>query len=296
MGIILAVSGLVMNYYVLTSCFFQRITEVNPLNGEAIAGSERGYGFLAREADFGVQPDYQQCIYYPDEEYNELFHDGYMPAGKFFAIFSAALGSVGLCVLLLTCCLAFSPVMFERWLLWGYLLAACSMAFSMFIFGSQFCADNKCKIGQGGGYAISNFLFWCVMANTVKSMGEAPPPRGPRGSGGDDQNFEDDENYDLDDETGQDMFYETQEAMYPRRARPVYQYNAGGYDVPGDESDGEDAEKGRYGDGNDEDADEEDYDLPSDDNNYSIDDDDDDDDYLGGNDPRVGYDDGPTIT
>lgn len=289
MGIILAVSGLVMNYYVLTSCFFQRIAEINPLNGEVIPGNERGYGFMAREADYGTKADYQQCVYYPEEEYDGLAENGFLPAGKFFAFFSAALGLVGLCVLLLTCCMAFSPVMFERWLLWGYLVAAVSMAFSMLIFGTEFCGDNQCKIGQGGGYAISNFLFWCVMANTVKSMGEAPPPRGPRGSGGDDEDFEDDENYDSDDETGQDMFYETQEAMYPRRARPVYQDNAGGYDAPGDESDEEDEEEGCYGDGNE-------YDLQSDDNNYSIDDDDDDDDYLGGKNSRVGDDDGPTIT
>jgi hypothetical protein len=53
---------------------------LNPLNGEPIEGSERGYG-LSREADFGTQPDYQQCIY-PDDEYAELFADGWMPAAK----------------------------------------------------------------------------------------------------------------------------------------------------------------------------------------------------------------------
>jgi hypothetical protein len=225
MGQILAILGLYMTYEVMTGCFFQRITLVNPLNGEPIAGSERGYGFLSREADFGTQPDYKQCIYYPDEEYADLFADGWMPAAKLFVQMSGILGIIGACVLILACCLAYTSVMFERWLLWGYLLAAAFSALSMLIFGSQFCADNECEIGQTGGSAISLFLFWCVMANTVKSMGEVLPPKKPRGQEDDDD--DDDYGYDDgyvgnddDDETGQDMYFETPEAMYVKRRPP----------------------------------------------------------------------------
>jgi hypothetical protein len=91
-----AISGVYMIYQVLTACFFQRIALLNPLN-EPIEGSERGYGFLSREADFGTQPDYQQCIYYPDDEYAELFADGWMPAAKHFVMMSGVLGGIGAC-------------------------------------------------------------------------------------------------------------------------------------------------------------------------------------------------------
>ena len=305
MAVILAMSGLVMNGYVLTSCYFQRIALLNPLNGEPIKGSERGYGFMSREADFGIQPDYQECIYYPGDEYDELFHDGWMPAGKLFAYFSAALGFVGFCVLLLSCCLAFSNVMFERWLLWGYLVAACSMALTMLIFGSEFCAENQCKIGEGGGYAISNFLFWCVMANTVKSMGEAlPNSRGQNQD--DDYDYDHGEEVDPDDETGQDMYFETAEAMYAKRPKPAPVYyddennNVSDDDDDDDEEDDDEEEVAPYND------DEENYRAQpaARDENYSIDDDDDDggfetiehDDNLDGDSPQVGDINGPTIT
>jgi hypothetical protein len=84
MGILLAFGGVVMNMYVVLSCFFQRIALINPVTGEPIPGSERGYGFLGREVDYGLQPDYQQCIYYPAEEEAEIF-DSWVKAGKAFA-------------------------------------------------------------------------------------------------------------------------------------------------------------------------------------------------------------------
>ena len=84
MGFILAIGAVVMNAFVITSCFFQRIQEINPVTGEKIKGSERGYGFISREAGYGVQADYQQCVYYPDEEI-ETFFDSWVRAGKVMA-------------------------------------------------------------------------------------------------------------------------------------------------------------------------------------------------------------------
>jgi hypothetical protein len=255
MGQILALSGIYMIYQVLTACFFQRIALLNPLNGEPIEGSERGYGFLSREADFGTQPDYQQCIYYPDDEYAELFADGWMPAAKHFVMMSGVLGCIGAVVLISACCFAWTSIMFERWLLWGYLLAAAFVALSMLIFGSQFCADNKCEIGQTGGVAISSFLFWCVMANTVKSMGEVLPPKRSRREKNraaqdddDDYGFDDATAGDDDDETGRDMYFETPEAMYVKRRPPPQQEF-----LPSEDSDDDDDANDPYDDDDDDD-------------------------------------------
>jgi segregation and condensation protein B len=68
-------------------------------------------------------------------------------------------------------------------------------------------------------------LFWCVMANTVKSMGEVLPPKRSRAEKNraaqdddSDYGFDDATAGDDDDETGRDLFYETPEAMYVKRA------------------------------------------------------------------------------
>lgn len=292
MGQILALTGMYMIYQVLTACFFQRITLVNPLNGEPIAGSERGYGFLSREADFGTQPDYQQCIYYPEDEYAELFTDGWMPAAKLFVMMSGVLGGIGALVLVLACWLAYTSIMFERWLLWGYLLAAAFMALSMLIFGSQFCADNECEIGQTGGVAISSFLFWCVMANTVKSMGEVLPPKKNRGAQEDDDSYAYADNLSMQDddgdETGRDMFFETPEQMYVKRRPPPQQQD---FSPPRADSDDDDEDANDpYDDDDDDDEgwrDEDSDDEPA--PPYS-----DDPDYD--ETPKVGDSDGPVIT
>lgn len=84
MGFILGVGAVVMHSFVITSCFFQRIQEINPVTGEKIPGTERGYGFISRETDYGVQPDYQQCTYYPPDEIAEFF-DSWVRASKAMA-------------------------------------------------------------------------------------------------------------------------------------------------------------------------------------------------------------------
>jgi hypothetical protein len=153
------------------------------------------------------------------------------------------------------------------------------MALTMLIFGSEFCAENQCKIGEGGGYAISNFLFWCVMANTVKSMGEAlPNSRGQNQD--DDYDYDHGEEVDPDDETGQDMYFETAEAKYAKRPKPAPVYyddenNNVSDDDDDDDDDEEDDDEEEVAPYND---DEENYRAQpaARDENYSIDDDDDD--------------------
>lgn len=110
------------------------------------------------------------------------------------AYMSGILGFVCLCVHILSCCIAFSPTMWERWLLWFYLFAAIFIAFSFLAFGNEFaCDENDCKVAQGGGWSISTFLFWLCCANTVKSMPHATPHE---------------DYYDSDDEDGDSQWYD----------------------------------------------------------------------------------------
>jgi hypothetical protein len=209
MGIFTAIGGLMMNLYVLGTCLFQRITPLHPVTGEPMKGEERGYGFLSRETDYGLTPDYRQCSWYTRAEYDELF-DGWMHFGRIFAFASAILASICFVVMFLTCCVAFSPSMFEKWLFWMYVSAALTVAFSFLIFGSEYCADNKCKVADGCGWAISAFMFHLLAANTVKSVAapSAPPPK--RNTNSDDGDDDEDEIDDLD-----DLYYDNEENKYP---------------------------------------------------------------------------------
>lgn len=175
MGVMTAVGGLMMNLYILGTCSFNRIMILNPVTGEPIPGSERGYGFNARETNYGQTPDYRQCTYYPDDEKDEIY-DSWIVTGKMFAYISALLATIGFLILFSICCIAYSKSMFERWLLWLYIIAAITVTFSFFIFGSEFCQMNQCKVADGCGWAISAFFLHLLCANTVKSF-PGPNPR-----------------------------------------------------------------------------------------------------------------------
>jgi hypothetical protein len=242
MGQSTAFGGLFMNVYVVFSCFFTRVTLLNERTGEPIEGSEEGYGFFAKEVDTGLQPDYKQCLYYPENEYDYIF-DGWFHSARFFTSLSMFIGTVCFGVMVMASCCAFSANMFERWLLWSYIIAACVVMLSFLAFGSEFCNKNDCKVAQGSGYAISTFMFWLVCANTVKSMGAASDTPG-----------EDDDSA-LGDEDDGELYYETEEAKYPKKRR-----------LP---------EQGRYAD---DDDDEDDDDDDDDDDEEEEDDDDDEED------------------
>ena len=189
-----------MNMFVIGSCYYQKVVLVNPITGEPIPASKKGYGFRSREISYGETPDYRQCLYYPEAEYEDIF-DGWMRAAKAFSFLSSLLGLFGFCVMVLACCFAFSPAMWERWLLWSYIFAGICIALSFLTFGSEFCDQNDCKVAQGGGWAISALLFWCVCANTVKSMPHALPKA--------------DYDSDYEDSEGDDYYYEDE------KGRPV---------------------------------------------------------------------------
>jgi hypothetical protein len=214
LGIMSAVGGLMMNYYVLSTCLFQRIQQINLVTGDIIPGSQRGYGFFSRETDYGVKPDFKQCTWYPADEYADIF-DGWMKTGRFFAVLSAILATACFVVMFMTCCFAFSRSMFEKWLFWMYIWAAIFVAFSFFIFGNEYCQENDCKVADGCGWAISAFMFHLLAANTVKSfpMANAPQAR-PKRRGRNKKN--DDEYEEAEDEDEfDDLYYENEDDKYP---------------------------------------------------------------------------------
>ena len=98
-------------------------------------------------------------------------------------------------IILTTCCLAFHTHMFEKLLLWIYLLAAIFQGLGFLGFGANFCSTYICKVGPGTAMALSSFMMWLTVANTVKSTPEALPPE---------ELADDDEPYDSDDD---DMYY-----------------------------------------------------------------------------------------
>jgi hypothetical protein len=161
-----------MNYYVLHSCFMQRIELINPVTGDTIPGSERGYGFFAMETGYGVKSDFAHCSRYTSEEYDSIF-DGWMQSARFFAFVSMFLGGIAFLVLFSSCMCAFSANMFERWLFLGLILAGCATGLMFLVFGSEHCKENHCKVGAGSVYAIKALSCWLLTAITVKCMGRA---------------------------------------------------------------------------------------------------------------------------
>ena len=174
MALFCAYMSLYMNFTVVMSCFYQQITELNPVTGEKIMSSRIGYGMLARQISYGETADYQQCLYYPEDEYVVL-EDTWMKGSTYSAYACAVLQVIGCVVLSFTCCCAFSKVTFERWLMWVYIYASCFMAMTFLMFGAHFCKENDCDVANGSGLAISAWMFLVSVANMVKNMGQPPP-------------------------------------------------------------------------------------------------------------------------
>lgn len=207
-----------MNMYVLMSCFMQRIKIINPVTGDTIPGSERGYGFFARETDAGLESDYQQCSYYAAEETDSVF-DAWVRSARFFTFVSEFLGILCFLILLNTCWCAFSEETFSRWLFWFYLLAAGAISLSFLVFGSEFCGDNRCKVAAGSGYAITTLMFWLSSCNTVKSIGGAMPkppkdPNRPKRRRPWSRRKKSDDDEDIEQDMA-DLYYENEEDKYP---------------------------------------------------------------------------------
>merc|ERR1712083_727117 len=110
--------------------------------GEPIEETMRGYGYFSREIEPGEQPDYQNCRDYTYEEENLTFNDWWFKYGQFFSCLALALGGLGMLIITGTCCLAFHTHMFEKLLLWIYLLAAIFQGLGFLGFGTEFCATH----------------------------------------------------------------------------------------------------------------------------------------------------------
>ena len=175
MGVIMGFGACWMNMYVIMSCKFANITEINPVTGDPIEITKRGYGLIAREIAYGDIESYRGCVMYPDDEKEYLF-DFWIKMARQFAFLGGILGLITFTCLIGSYCFLCDSWNFERWLLWTSIWAAICMAMTNMIFGNSFCKDNICKVSYGTGYAISAFMTYLMLANQVKSMGQ-PPPR-----------------------------------------------------------------------------------------------------------------------
>jgi hypothetical protein len=216
--------SLYMTFVVLMSCFYQQITELNPVTGELLMNTRTGYGMLARQIEHGETADYQQCIYYPDDE-KFVLEDTFMKGSTYSAYVCAALQVICCLVLSTTCCCAYNRPCWERWMMWTYIWASCFMALTFLMFGAHFCKENDCDVANGSAMAISAWMFLICCANMVKNMGQPPPDdmvdpdddednlwydddadRFPQRYDEDDEYYEDDDEYD--EFGGEEEFYD----------------------------------------------------------------------------------------
>lgn len=204
MAVAVAIGAFVSGVFSVRSCFFFQVQLDNELTGEPIEETMRGYGYFSREVEIGEDPDYDSCIAYTPEELKDTFNDWWFKYGQFFATLALALGGLGMLIICTMCCLAFHLHMFEKLLLWIYLLAAICQGLAFFGFGTHFAKENICKVGPGTGMAISAFMMWLTVANTVKSTPEALPPEEYRGGDDNYDSDDDDDMYYYDDEDGDD--------------------------------------------------------------------------------------------
>jgi len=220
MAVVLAISSFVSGVMSIRHCFFFQVQLQNLKTGEPIEETMRGYGYFSREIEPGEQPDYQNCRAYTPIEENETFGDWWFKYGQLFNCLALALGGLGMLIITATCCLAFHTHMFEKLLLSIYLLAAIFQGLGFLGFGTEFCATHICKVGPGTATAISSFMMWLTVANTVKSTPEALPPEeladddDPYDSDDDDMYYYDDEKADSDyesDEEEEDAYYDEDE-------------------------------------------------------------------------------------
>jgi hypothetical protein len=236
MTIFSAFGALYMNYTVIVSCFYQQITEINPTTGELIMTSRRGYGMLGRQITYGETADYQQCLYYPDEE-KVVLEDIWMQGSTFSAYACAGLQLIACVVLFLTCCCAFNRATFERWLMWIYIYASCFMALTFLMFGAHFCKENDCDVSIGSGYAISCWLFLVVSANSVKNMGQPPPDEMVNPDDDEDNLWYDDEDSRFpprhDDDYDEYGYEEEEEDEYEEEFADGFAYDDGEEEEPG---------------------------------------------------------------
>jgi len=165
----------------ILSCFFQRITERNPVTGEPIPSTDHGYGLMSRESVFGEGNHggsaavytlyFEQCIVYSTEE-EKYISDGWIVAARVLAVLSVGLGALSFVFLIFSYCLLFTPLTFERWAMWILLHAAMAMAMSIFcMYERYFCHENECRMGPGTTSALSGLALWLILAATVKYMG-----------------------------------------------------------------------------------------------------------------------------
>jgi len=296
MGVILGIGGIVMSMLYLLSCDIERV--ITMYNGEVPPNGPRiKYGFVSRAPFFEETPDYMQCKWYTADDKAQIF-DIWMKSARAFLFISTILGMVGAVFLFMALCVAFTPHTFTHWMMWNYVFAAVTIPLSYLIFGSAWCSENDCKLGEGGVQAISIFLFWLCAANTVKGFPEAAPA--PQDEDEDDDSLYYENEEDMWNDRADDGEEEEKEEEYDEEHYGDYRDKDEEYQPP-DSGDGQMAHYDDDGNNNNDDgypaAEGGDAVYHDDNRNEFAIDDDDEPQYLEQNLPRVGqHDDGPTIT
>jgi len=167
-AIVLASLGLWTSIQVLRSCSFFVTTEVNPVTGQVIDESTRGYGLLSRTISYGERPEYgTQCVFYPAKEQAYLWaEDTWMRTSLYGWYLTAWLQCLAAGALVLMTSLSFTRVTFERWFLWAYFLAACAAAAPIWAMPrATVCRQNDCALSQGA--RRSKVVFIVLVTNLV---------------------------------------------------------------------------------------------------------------------------------
>jgi len=177
-SVLLGIIACVLSFMVLRHCFLFHVQLKNLATGEPIEETMRGYGYFAREAEPGQIPDYQSCVAYTPVEENETFDDWWFLTGKMCAARAAALGTIStvllfICVVVLmsfksfraiiircgSCAIPLKRVLFFI-VIGCYTTTTILQGLSFLVFGTKFCQNHICKVGEGTFWNMCAVFLW----------------------------------------------------------------------------------------------------------------------------------------
>jgi hypothetical protein len=192
-----AIGSLITSSMALTSCFYVSVQPI-PKEGEVELPKE-GFGWLARQIKIKEPPSYgKECVFYSNEE-RSMYFDSMWNSGYSMALIAVLLGSIIMCIVLCTCCVAFKEKTFDTLF---YLCIICFLcqALSFLSWGSELCTgelEMECTWAAGTGMNMTASMMWVWAANMIKSFPEAlPPPKRRKRGRKRDQDRDDDDDAD----------------------------------------------------------------------------------------------------